>query len=105
MGTIIEKLRTQVGFDSYKRNDIINELLLDAWQPETYEVEEVHESFEEGGRWSNYEIKVYKVIEGEDVAYFKVRQEVPATEMQDGGYMNTSFYEVKPKEKTIIFYE
>lgn len=105
MGQFIEKLRAEVGFDGYDYNKVIMEDLMDAYKPEGYEVEEVHEEFEDGGRWSNYRTTVYKVTEGDEVAYFSVCREEPATEMQDGGDFSLSFYEVQPKEKTIIVYE
>jgi hypothetical protein len=60
--------------------------------------ESVDETFEDGGRWSNYETEVFKVKEGEEVAYFEISREVPATECQDGGDFTMELHEVKPKE-------
>lgn len=66
---------------------------------------QVSSDFEEGGRWSNYETKVYRFKEGEEVAFFELMREVPATESQDGGDHTFEFYEVKPKEVKITRYE
>lgn len=45
----------------------------------------VDESFEDGGRWSNYQTKVYRFWHESEHVYISVTEEVPATEMQDGG--------------------
>ena len=115
MGKFIEKLRELNGWDSsehnYEYNELIQDELMDAWDTEGYTVEQVHEEFEDGGRWTNYRTRVYKVTEydnnGEidEVAYFSVWQEEPATEMQWGGDFSLTFSEVKPVEKTVIVYE
>lgn len=66
----------------------------------------VDNSFEEGGRWSNYETNVYAVeVPNDDTRYYALTQEVPATEMQDGGDHSWGFKEVHRKEKTVIVYE
>lgn len=85
MTGVIEKLRKENGFYGYKYNEAISDLLIEAYEPEGYLVVEVDETFSEGGRWSNYRHTVYKVVEGDEVAYFKVSQEEPATESQEGG--------------------
>lgn len=61
----------------------------------------VYKKFEEGGRWSNYETNVYKIT---DDLYIEVYEEVPATEMQAGGYFSVSISKVKPQEKVVIEY-
>lgn len=108
MGKFIDLLRTQDGFYGYEYNEIIEDLIDSADFnniEEGYSVKAVHKKYEDGGRWSNYKTTVFEVTEGEDVAYFEVYQEVPATEMQDGGDFSTSFNEVRPVEKTIVVYE
>ena len=45
----------------------------------------VHEEFEEGGRWSNYETKVYRHWHDSEFVYISIHKEVPASESQDGG--------------------
>jgi hypothetical protein len=62
---------------------------------------EVQREYHEGGRWSNYESTVFKVTEVTDeytaeVAYFKIFEEVPATESQDGGDFMFEMNEVVP---------
>jgi hypothetical protein len=64
----------------------------------------VDREFEEGGRWSNYETTIHKLTEGDEVAYFLVMQERPATESQDGMDCQFEFYEVEPYEVTITKY-
>jgi hypothetical protein len=61
----------------------------------------VEREFEEGGRWSNYETTIFKLTEGDEVAYFRTYQERPATESQDGMDLWFSFDEVEPYEVTI----
>lgn len=90
----IEKLRSLSGFETWERNETVEEI-----EDLLYyraDVKVVDESFEDGGRWSNYESKVYEVIEGTEIAYFQITEEVPATEMQDGGDFMFSFQEVEP---------
>jgi len=101
----IEQLRKYDGFEGqggyYGRSDEVDEiedLLYGA------KATEVHSEFEDGGRWSNYETTVHKVEENGKVAYFSVWQEVPATEMQDGGEFAYSFSEVVPKEVITTVY-
>ncbi|UKL30041.1 hypothetical protein [Bacillus phage PK2] len=65
---------------------------------------EVHSEFEDGGRWSNYETTVTEIREGDEVAYFRVVQERPATESQDGMDLWFSFEEVEPYEVTTVAY-
>lgn len=109
MENVIEKLRELIG-EGYEgeawgeKHREINDIL-DAYEPEGYEVKTVGTSFEEGGRWSNYETEVSKVtqVDGK-VAYFSVRCEVPATEMQEGGWFSVSIREVVPQEVTVTKY-
>ena len=104
--------------DKYEDNrfDAIYWGILERYRPEGYSVKVVDENFEkvvdedfedfeDDGRWSIYESKVYKVEENGEVAYFKLRQEEPATEIQEGMPCFWSFYEVVPKEVTVIKYE
>lgn len=66
----------------------------------------VNKSFRQGGRWSNYETTVYAVeVPNDYTRYYELVQEVPATELQDGGDHPWDFNEVYPREKTVIVYE
>ena len=97
----IEQLRKYDGFSDYTDNEKVREiddLLYDS------DAREVDNSFQDGGRWSNYETTVFKVQEHGEVAYFKEVREVPATEMQEGGYFTYFFTEVVPKEVTVVKY-
>lgn len=78
--------------------------VIEAYRPDGYSVEKVHNEFEEGGRWSNYKINVYKIDCDGEVAYFELWEEVPASEMQEGGDFSYGFYEVVPKEVTVVQY-
>lgn len=109
MGEYINKLREFDGYDGYEPDEMITDL--EDYADCDFEIEDINasvevvrEEFESGGRWSNYSIKVYKVTEGDVVAYFKAQKEVPANEMQDGGDFSFYFSEVMPFEKTIIVY-
>jgi len=71
----------------------------------------VDESFEEGGRWSNYRVRVFRFYyyddsygEG-DFIYVRVTEEVPATEMQEGGdFMEPEIEQVYPhKIETTVY--
>lgn len=62
--------------------------------------ESIKVEFEEGGRWSNYEITTFRVLN----RYFKFQREVPATEYQEGGYFSRALWEVYPKEVTVTKY-
>jgi len=64
--------------------------------------EKVDESYDEGGRWSNYRNTVYQITERGQVAYFKLWEEVPASEMQEGGDFMFGLYQVMPVEVTVI---
>jgi hypothetical protein len=46
---------------------------------------EVDETFSEGGRWSNYRTRVFRYYFKSEHVYFKVTEEVPASESQEGG--------------------
>jgi hypothetical protein len=65
----------------------------------------VEREFEDGGRWSNYETTVTEIEEfvgdRHEVAYFRVVQERPATESQDGMDLWFTFEEVEPYQVTI----
>jgi len=65
----------------------------------------VDESFEEGGRWSNYRIRVFRFYHQGDFIYVRVTEEVPATEMQEGGdFMEPEIEQVYPhKIETTVY--
>ncbi|CAM2953964.1 hypothetical protein PASE110613_09335 [Paenibacillus sediminis] len=79
--------------------------ILDAYEPEGYEIDVVAEKFGGGGRWFTTEDITYKVTQSDGkVAYFSVNRERPATEMQEGGDFSYGIREVVPKEVTVIKY-
>lgn len=88
----------------YSEEDLI-EANDSEWTWNDYDIfesfEEVHESFENGGRWSNYVTQVYSIGD----KYFEFIREVPASETQDGMDLTFSVTEVFPKEVTTITYE
>lgn len=112
MENVIEKLREleakadatkwpQVGDENWEEIEEI----LEAYKPEGYEVEEVHEEHGAGGRWTTTLETVNKITQSDGkVAYFSVWREEPATEMQDGTDLSYSITEVVPKEVTVIRY-
>lgn len=65
----------------------------------------VDESFEDGGRWSNYRTRVFRFWHNSKHIYVSVSEEVPATEMQDGGdFGDPEIEQVYPKEvKTTVY--
>lgn len=63
----------------------------------------VDKEFKEGGRWTNFKSEVYKITGNNEVAYFKLIKEEPATEIQEGMDCEYDFIEVIPKE--VITYE
>lgn len=109
MTDYIKQLRKFEGHDGYWRYygsqeetdtpDIIESLLYMA------KATEVDSSFEEGGRWSNYETTVNKVEEDGEVAYFEVIREVPGSESQDGMDLTYQFNEVYPHVVTTTIYK
>ncbi|SER88149.1 hypothetical protein [Psychrobacillus sp. OK032] len=106
MTKIIEELRKLHGAEGEDTNDEYFEIddILDAYKPEGYTSKVVDTIFEEGGRWSNYETKIFEVVEGDETAYFELFREVPASETQEGQDSQWSFGEVEPKEVTVIQY-
>lgn len=44
----------------------------------------VEENFEEGGRWTNYRIRVFRFWHEKEHVYVNITEEVPASESQDG---------------------
>lgn len=65
----------------------------------------VHSEYEDGGRWSNYETKVYRFWHNSESVYYQISKEVPATEMQDGGdFSDPEITQVYPKEVTTTIY-
>lgn len=99
---VIEKIRELIG-DEYEGSpwDEVHEevgALLSPRRSDSHKVKCVHEEFEDGGRWSNYQTKIYEVVEdGGKAAYFSVWREVPATEMQDGMDLALAIEEVVPQ--------
>lgn len=97
----IKEVNTMVGYYSNEGDrelveEITEELLSDA--------SVVHESFEDGGRWTNWKTEVFKLEEDGEVAYFRIQEEVPATEIQEGGDYIWLFQEVVPYEITVTRY-
>lgn len=70
-------------------------------------LDEVDETFEDGGRWSNYRTRVFRGrVAGEGFVYVEVTDELPATEMQDGGdFMDPEIMRVYPHEVTTTVYK
>lgn len=105
MTKVIEMLRGLNGTEGEnwdEKRETIDSLLNPYKKDHTSKV--VHSEFEEGGRWYNVETNVYEVKEGEEVAYFEFWNEVPASEVQEGMDLSYGFYEVEPKEVTVIKY-
>jgi len=110
--SVIEKLReleakvdavpwARVGDKSWREIDEI----VDAYEPEGYEIDIVDEEFGEGGRWTTTEEITYRITQADGkVAYFSVNRERPATEMQEGGDFSYGICEVVPREVTITKY-
>lgn len=70
-----------------------------------YSSSKVDETFEDGGRWTNYRTTVWKIEEESgSVAYFSLWRELPATEIQDGGDFSYELDEVVPREVTVTRY-
>lgn len=59
-------------------------------------------SFEEGSRWSNHRVTVYSVGGGDAKTYFRLTDEIPASEMQEGMPLSFWLEEVEPVEVTTI---
>jgi hypothetical protein len=65
----------------------------------------VDEDFEDGGRWSNYRTRVYSFWHNSETIYVSVSDEVPATEIQDGGdFMEPEIAQVYPKKVETTIY-
>ena len=65
----------------------------------------VHSEYEDGGRWSNYETKVYRFWHNSESVYYQISKEVPATEIQEGGdFGDPEITQVYPKEVTTTIY-
>lgn len=58
--------------------------------------EEVQERFEEGGRWHNVKHTVSRYRHNRELVYLEITEELPATEMQEGGDFNTEIERVYP---------
>jgi hypothetical protein len=97
---VIETLRRWHGKGGYVGSDDFDDVL--DWLSNG---EKVDESFDEGGRWSNYKNTVYKMVEGEQVKYFQLWREVPASEVQEGGDFMFGLHEVEPIEVTVTQWE
>jgi hypothetical protein len=106
MKNVIETLRELDGKEGGIWDDDYDtiDMILDTYNPKGYTVKTVYHDFEEGGRWHNIETDVYKVEQNGEVAYFELWREVPASEMQEGMDLSYGFYEVVPKEVTVIRY-
>jgi hypothetical protein len=106
MTNVIEQLRKLDGTEGVNWDDVYEEIdsLLSPHKTDNYTVKTVYHDFEEGGRWHNIETDVYKVEQNGEVAYFELWREVPASEMQEGMDLSWGFYEVVPKEVTVIRY-
>jgi hypothetical protein len=65
----------------------------------------VDESFEKGGRWSNFTTTVYEFWHNREFVYISITREVPATEAQEGGdFMDPEIEQVYPhKIETTIY--
>lgn len=103
--SLIKRLREVGSFTldtSYYGRDDKN---LELYEDLTCEGKVVYTRFKDGGRWSNYETKVYEITEGDVTAYFEVSEEVPATENQEGGYFEADVYEVTPYEVKVTKYK
>lgn len=70
-------------------------------------MDEVDETFEEGGRWSNYRTRVFRGrVASEGNVYVEVLDEIPATEMQEGSdFMEPEFRRVYPHKVTATVYK
>lgn len=107
MENVIEKLRNLIG-EEYEgeawdeTHEEVDAIL--TCKPEGYTSEHVSTTFEDGGRWTNWETDVYRVEQCGRVAHFSVCREVPATECQDGGDFAVNITEVVPQEVTVIQY-
>jgi hypothetical protein len=62
------------------------------------ELEPVEDTYLDSGRWVEYHRAVFN--RGDE--YVALDYEVPATEMQEGGDFDWSFYSVKPVTKTVV---
>lgn len=101
----IEKLRDFEGdhdYDYVEEFESIEAILEGCEDGVTSELVEEYE--DNRGRWTYDQNRIYKVTEGDDVAYFKLIQERGATEMQDGGDYGFALYEVYPKTVTKTIY-
>jgi type I restriction-modification system DNA methylase subunit len=66
----------------------------------------VDETFEDGGRWSNYVTSVYRFYHNREYIYVQVSKEVPATEMQDGGdFEDPEIEQVFPHKVESVVYK
>lgn len=108
MGNVIGRLRELIGdgYEGQARDDVHEEVgfILDRYKPEGYTTNCVDSTFEDGGRWTNFETNVHEITQGDEVAYFSICREVPATESQEGGDFMVSIEEVIPQEVTVIKY-
>lgn len=85
---IFEKLKEALAEDDYVEDAV-----------SSIDGEIVHEEFEEGGRWSNFNIYVAKFGD----VFIEITKEVGATEMQEMRWP-ISGREVKPVEVTVTKY-
>jgi hypothetical protein len=106
MTNVIEKLRELSGTEGENWDEAYKQIdsIIGTYNPKGYTVDHVLSDFEEGGRWYNIKTDVYKVEQNGEVAYFELWREVPASEIQEGMDLSYGFYEVVPREVTVIRY-
>ncbi|WP_404303544.1 hypothetical protein [Paenibacillus sp. DP01] len=67
MGNVIEKLRELIGneYEGEAWDETHEEVdaILDRYKPVGYTSERVDSSFEDGGRWTNYQTDVYRITQ------------------------------------------
>lgn len=100
----IEKLLTYDGLDVYSDAEEVEDIERLLYLTKA---EEIQQEFREGSRWSNYRETIHKVVADEPdgrVFFFKTVEEIPATEMQDGGEFTFEFDEVHEHTETIKVY-
>lgn len=54
-----------------------------------------------GGRWSEWAVTTIKLGD----KFYKIEQEEPATELQEGMELTTAIYEVEPYVPDVVYYK
>lgn len=68
--------------------------------------EVVDETFEDGGRWTNYRTRVFRFWHEREYVFISVSEEVPATEMQEGGdFSDPTIVQVYPHKVESTVYK